>query len=228
MVVRRRVAAAGGGNITYENSNSAGGALSSGALSHAACSCTGPNKVMVIILALNAGSSESILSATYNGVSVMSSLVSTTHVNFMQTFSWVVINPASAATFSVTVSTSTQSTAIATVCYNGVNQSTPTRTATTASGTTNPGSISVTNSQAGDLIVGGFGINDTSAANGMTQARMGADQTFRLQVVNGTSEAGMSVSDEPGATGTVTHSWDFVNDGVNGWGGIAIPLIPAS
>lgn len=209
---------------TYENSNSASEGIADQNAEMTACTCTGSNKVMIITLHTNIGASATITAASYNGSAITGEIAST-FVNFTQTFAWIIVNPVSAATFTATLSQEGTKT-VTTACYNGVNQSTPNRTATTASGTSNPATVNVTNAQSGDLIVGAFGLDDTTAANGMTSGRVGAGQTFRITTTNSSNESQGAISDKPGASGSVTISWDFVNNASNGFGVIAIPLIP--
>jgi hypothetical protein len=188
---------------------------------------TASNAVLLIGLSLNGSLPIDLpTSITYNGVSLGSPTSDSGTVNFTRTAVWVVTNPASAKDIVMDFDWGAIGVVTATY-YTGVHPLSPYRTATVGTGLSNPASLSVTNSQSGDLIVGFFGLNDTSAANGYTQARMGAGQTFRDQTSNLSEESQLSLSDEAGASGSVTHSWDFVNDGGNGWSGVALPLIPA-
>ena len=217
-------AAASASAPTFESANSVED-TDAGTISMTATTCTGSNKVMIIGVDFNSSSDVSFTTATYNGTDITGSKIAATAVNFTNAAIFVVVNPVSAATFAATT-TSNANSMIVTACYNGVNQTTPNRTATTGGGTTNPGTLAVTNSQTNDRIIGFFGLNDTSSANGMTAARVGAGQTSRITTTSTSTESAGSISDEAGASGTVTHSWDFVNDASNGWNGIAIPLIP--
>lgn len=188
---------------------------------------SGSNAVLLIGVSLN-GSGEDVPDfVTYDGVDLGAADFDSGVVSSTRTLVWVVTNPASAKLVDMQVGPNGQNGVITAAYYTGVNQATPYRTVTTGTGTANPGTVAVTNSQTNDLIAGFFSINDTSAANGLTEARVGAGQTHRLTTVNSSAESQLAFSDEPGASGSVTHSWDFVNDGNNGWAGVAIPLIPS-
>lgn len=187
---------------------------------------SGSDTVLLISMSLNADQDFPPLSATYDGVTLASPFDSGA-VNFTRTLVWVVTNPGSAKNFAATFDPSNTNRGVITaVYYTGVSQSGSYRTETVGTGLTTPATLSVTNSQSSDTIVGFFSINDTTLVNGFTLARVGAGQTFRSQEeYNGESQ--LAISDEPGASGTVTHSWTFVNDGNNGWAGVAFPLVAA-
>lgn len=188
--------------------------------------CTGSNTFMVLGYSVNSSTDGNVTGATYNGASIMSTYQDAGANGGTNLFIWTVVNPASAATFSVTAIDIAGASAMVASCYSGVNQTTPIRTATTGGGAETPATVDVTNSQANDLIVGVFGLNDTTLANGFTEARIEAGQTFRATATNATDEASIATGDEPGAAGTVTHSWAFANNDSNSWREIAIPLIP--
>lgn len=213
-----------GTSPTYVSSNS-GDTPNDVALSFTATTCTtGTNRIMLIALVLNAGSDMTITSATYAGANMNATLTATAWVQWVKVYTWYVVNPASAGAVSINYSGGSGTGKFATACYSGVNQTTPVRTPTAGSGSASPGTLNVTNSQTNDLIVGFFGIDDVAAASGMTAGNVGAGQTPRISAAtNSTNEAAVSVSDEPGAAGTVVHSWGYTPG--YGWGGIAIPLI---
>jgi uncharacterized protein (TIGR02145 family) len=192
-------------------------------------SVSGSDTVMILFAAVNAANDLS-LTASYAGASLGSPDIDGVFVNYIKTAAWIVVNPTSAGNFVVSgVDQSCGmycSWALTAIYYTGVEQSTTYRTGKTGTGLDTPATVDVTNSQSGDLIVGLFGLDDTADSNGMTEARIGGGQVYRSQVTNGTSEAAASVGEESGASGTVTHSWAFVNDANNGWSEIAIPLIP--
>lgn len=222
--VTEGAAAGGGGGIAYGNKTSKAESITSQTFTLTAPAVSGANKVMVLFATFNTASDYSP-TATYNLASLGAPVYSEV-VNYIYLAVWIVTNPASAADFVVDMGGSLEiSYTLHAAYFTGVNQSTPYRTAAMATGTSNPATVSVTNSQSGDLIVGCFGIDDTSALNGMTEARIGAGQAY-ISTVHGGDAAG-SLDTEPGASGTVVHSWDFVDNGDNGWGVIAIPLIPA-
>lgn len=186
---------------------------------------TGSDTVLVIGVSINALNENAPQSVTYDGVTLTP--ISTGRIDFTRVVSYVVRNPGSAKNVVVDL-TDTNIGAVIAAYYTGVDQTTTYRTPTTATGGSSPASLSVTNSRWGDLIAGFFGINDTTAANGFARATMGGGQTFRLQRVNATSESQLSLSDEQGVAGTVTHSWRYTDCGAGcGWAGVAIPLIPA-
>jgi hypothetical protein len=181
-----------------------------------------------LALSLNGDSERLPDTATYNGVSLGAPIVNQ-RIDFTRTVVWIVTNPPSAADFVIGWDFGGSNGTMMAAYYTGVDPSTPYRTPTVSSGTTSPASLSVTNSEADDFIAGFFGINDTSSANGFTAARVGDGQTFRAQITNSTGESQLALSDGSGASGTVTHSWTYIDgDSWRGWVGGAIPLIPAS
>lgn len=185
---------------------------------------TGPNTVLILAISINADGELLPITATYNGVS-LGSAIDGGRIDFTRTAVWVVTNPASAANFVVDFSPSTPKGTAIMAYYTGVDQATPYRTPATGTGASSPASLSATNSESGDTIAGFFSVNDTSVANGFTEARVGADQMYRVtEEWNG--ETQLAFSDEPGASGTVTHSWTYVDCGANcAWSGVALPLV---
>ena len=220
--------AAAGSGIAYGNVTTGSGAFVAGAASLTAPAVSGSNTVMVLCISINASDSYS-LAASYNSSPLGSPTFSGESV-YTRLYGWIVVNPASAADFAFTSDYGVAKYAMQASYYTGVNQSSPRRTGGTytATGDGTSATIGITDSQTNDLIVGCFGLDDTALADGLTQARMGAGQTFRSTVTNSTDEASIALCEEPGASGTVTHSWGFVDDGVNSWAVIAIPLIPAN
>lgn len=210
-------------------STSAGGAWHTTVTLAAAPTVTGSNTVMIFTCTENGGGELPPTTATYDGVD-LGVAVGTVQINYTRTTVWILKNPASAKAFTVTFPSNTAWSVILTAFYyTGVDQTTVYRTATTATGLTTPATLGVTNSQTNDLIVGVFGLNDTTDANGMTSARIGAGQTFRFQLTEAAGAGtACSIGDEPGASGTVTHSWTFVENADNGWAEVAVPLIPAA
>lgn len=218
-----------GGSYTTANEHAGNPAVS-----FAAPTITGSNVLLIITASWNGEETPTAITAEYNSVDISSTEIDAGFVDVggtshIQTWLYYVINPTSAATVDVSLSTTgTGNLVVIATYYTGVHQTTPIRTATTGNATTNPASLAVTNSQTGDLIFGVFGLNDTSLSNGLTSGRIGAGQTFRAQEENTTSEVQISFGEEAGASGTVTHSWDFVNNVNNGSSFIAVPLVPAS
>ena len=194
-------------------------------------SISGSNTLLILSVSMNVSSSYGWATATYNSVDITGNLVASQFVNFIQTTVWYVINPASSAVFFVDhddPSTNVDFVLTATY-YTGVHQTTPFRTVTKGTGTTTPATLAVTNSQTNDVIFGVFGLNDTTSSEGMTSGSIGAGQSFRLQKEEAVNRAtAASLCDEPGATGTVTHSWTFTENANNGWTAVAIPLVPVA
>jgi hypothetical protein len=189
----------------------------------------GSDTVLLIAVSINGLGTPAPLDVTYDGVSLGTADYDSGWISFTRTSVWVVTNPVSAGDIDVTVDISegNPNGVITAAYYTGVDQTTTVRTPTTGTGFSNPASLSVTNSQTGDLIAGFFSLNDTSPTNGLASGNEGADQTYRDTLANSSQESQLALSDEPGASGTVTHSWDFVDDAGNGWAGVAIPLIAA-
>jgi hypothetical protein len=179
---------------------------------------TGSDTILFLALAIN---DTSCSYAEYDGVDLGPPILHRS-IDYIDTYIWAVLNPGSAKDFHVHVSIQTW--VMFAWYYTGVHQTTPYRTPSEAYGyQTHPATVDVTNSQAGDLITGFFGVDDD------TLGTIGGGQAERGRQYNATSESGAGIDDEPGASGTVVHSWD-ANGGDNfnyGWVDWAIPLIPA-
>jgi len=143
--------------------------------------------------------------------------------NFNRVAVYGVVNPESQKT--IAYSGNFGKSVVIAAYYTGVNQSTPTRTATTAGGNPTTATANVTNSQSGDLLVGFFGTDDTSLSNAFTQARLGSGQTYRTDLVNNTDEVNLALCEKDGASGTVTVSWNYA--GSYDWSEVVVPLNPA-
>lgn len=208
------------GSATTQTGTNAGATLTAPVLS-------GSDRALVLIMVINGvGELEPDLTCTYNGADIAAYKVGTVRRDYARTSMWVIQNPASAADWVLDWAPGNDPAYLIMVAayYTGVNQTTPARTAVTASGPSNPATVDVTNSQQNDLIVGGFGVNDVADADGFTSARCGAGQTYQGRLVHGDVQVGFC--DEPGASGTVVHSWDYVDNTNAGWACIAVPLIP--
>lgn len=208
------------GGFTYVAGSASGGDSFTGPV------ISGTDTYLLVGIVVN-GLTESIPSSvTYDGVSMGTPLVTIRGADYNRIAVYGLVNPSSAKTIAYSgVGGFIQSAAFA-VYYTGVNQSTPTRTATTAGGTSSPATVDITNSQSNDLLVGFFGTDDASLANSFTEARMGAGQTYRASIANTSDEALIAFCEEPGAVGTVTTSWAYA--GGYGWSEVVIPLVPTS
>lgn len=211
-----------GGGTPYTEAGFNG--VSSGSV--AAATMTGNNKALVCVLSQNAASPETINTVTYNSADISGNQVSNDFSSFNSLTSYVVTNPTSGANFAVTLAALVPAMVLMTAYFNGVAQTTSSRTPSVAGDAepaTATATVDVTNSQSEDLIVGIATTNDLSEANGYTEARLGAGQTFIGQIADSTEQSQGAMCYESGAAGTVTVSWSKV--GTSGWRIAAIPLI---
>jgi len=202
-------------------------AYSPSEISLTAPTVTGSDTVMLLAMSFNTDQDQDP-TATYNSVS-LGAPDWELYDDYTYTAVWIVVNPASAALFEVTHNTTAGNAAwtLQAWYYTGVDQDTPNRTASTATASSgSPATVDVTNSASGDLITGFFGGDDTAEEDGYTEARIGGGQTYRNYICNSTEESHSAVCDEPGASGTVTHSWAHASS--YGWTVTAIPLIPVA
>ena len=184
------------------------------------------NKLLILAYAVYSGSDPTPSAVTYDGTDISANLIyNTTDGWYSSLRIYYVKNPASAATFAVTVGGG--GTAACAILLKDIDQTTIFRTITLGDARANPSTLAVTNSQSGDLILGLHSVDHTASADGLTQARMGAGQTYLFQE-NRAGEIELAGCTEPGASGTVTNSWEFVDNASNGFLSIAIPLITSA
>ena len=186
---------------------------------------SGLNTYLLLGICMNAGGAPPIpTSVTYDSTSMTS--LGTISADYNRVAVYGVINPGSQK--AIAYSGSSGPNCAFAVYYTGVDQSTPVRTATTATSAASPATANVTNSQSGDLLIGFFGTNDISAIeNSFPEASIGSGQTYRGNILS-TSQSGanLALCEEGGASGTVTVSWGYV--GAYSWSEVVVPLVPAA
>lgn len=170
---------------------------------------------------LNAG--EDIDSVTFNG----SALTKVTAIDVNSGVStdravafWYILAPTVGTHNIVT----TYHTSGAGVCnaasFSGVNQSTPFRTAVTQAGSANTSTITTTTGAANDTVLG-FLHNRTT----QTVTAVGTGQT----IISGNTQQsnnGCYMSSQPGGTGNIVTTWNWLTGGADNEAAIAVAMIP--
>ena len=183
---------------------------------------SGSNNVLVISHSVNC-TALITMTATLDGSSIAAYRVAHNFNNYTQLDVYVIPNAPSAKTISLSAGDGMICTIQA--CYfNGADQATGYRTPVAVAGATSgtTGSVDVTPGQAGDMLVGWFGVNDTAAASGFDSGET-FNGTYLGQITNNTSEAACSMNYEAlSGSGTKTVSWTKATS--DGWrvAGIAL------
>ena len=167
---------------------------------------SGSNNMLVISFSLNSSALLTI-TATLDGASIAAYRVAHDLINYTQLDVYVIPNAPSAKTISF--SWGTMFCTIQACYFNGADQATGYRTPVAVAGATSgtTGSVDVTPGQAGDMLVGCFGVNDTAAADGFDSGET-FNGTYLGQITNGSSEASGSMNYEAlSGSGTKTVSW---------------------
>lgn len=183
--------------------------------------CTGTERCLVVGVAMLSVAGSSVSGITYNGVAL-------TRIGFVASVSgairselWRLIAPATGAhSIAVTLSASLDSAACAS-SFTGVNQTTPTEAANTASAT-NVGAadatVDVTTLTDNDLVIDMVATSDTAITVGSGQTQRGN--------VTGTLGSGAMSTEAKASHGAVTMSWTAVG-ALATWSTVSCGLIPA-
>lgn len=209
--------AGGGGGISFDaSSGTTATAQSSLTWSH---TCTGAN-LALFVSAAYAGDTPTITGVTYNSVAMTQvwQLDASGGV-VARSSGWILVNPAT-GTHNIVVTYSPAGAgynAAAATSWTGVNQTTPNRTATTGGGGggSNPATLTVSNSQSGDVVVDGV---VAYASN-----TMAANHNSRVSQLNLETSNYSHGTQSFAATGSATMTWTPTSDF---WTMGAIPLIP--
>jgi len=182
---------------------------------------SGSNNVLVVVFSLNNGVLFGV-TATLDGADISAYRVAHNFNNYTQLDVYVIPNAPSAKTISM--SGGSMICTIQACYFNGADQATGYRTPVAVAGATSgtTGSVDVTPGQAGDMLVGWFGVNDTAAASGFDSGET-FNGTYLGQMTNNTSEAACSMNYEAlSGSGTKTVSWTKATS--NGWRVVGIAL----
>lgn len=184
--------------------------------------CTGTERCLVVGVAMLSVAGSSVSGITYNGVAL-------TRIGFVASVSgairselWRLIAPATGAhSIAVTLSASLDSAACAS-SFTGVNQTTPTEAANTASAT-NVGAadatVDVTTLTDNDLVIDMVATSDTAITVGSGQTQRGN--------VTGTLGSGAMSTEAKASHGAVTMSWTAVG-ALATWSTVSCGLIAAT
>ncbi|HEY9413617.1 MAG TPA: hypothetical protein VIQ30_02555 [Pseudonocardia sp.] len=186
--------------------SSAGATQSSGTSLTWSHTCTGTNLLLVVGVAIGAGTDSMTTSVTYNGVAMTSAIkvhAGNSTSGYIQFF--YLLNPATGAhTVAVTL-TAAATISAGSVSYTGVDQTTPFGTFASAfSGSTGTAvSVAVPSTTSGNPVI------DAMAQGSGSNATVGGGQTLRWQrATNGASRGGCGAqSTETSAGGTTTMSY---------------------
>lgn len=174
--------------------------------------CSGTNRLLVVGVTINDGTSESVTGVTYNGVAMTSAGSVALSANGDEVSLWYLVNPASGANNVVATFSATMDVVIGeSISFTNVHQATPIGTQVEATGIGTTASA-MASSAARELVVDMVGGEDAFT--------VGAGQTSRQARTVGFLHAAMST--EPGA-GTVTMSWTLPSDP---WAIVALPIKP--
>lgn len=183
--------------------------------------CTGADRILIVGIAQRNG--RSVTAITYNGVAM--TLIGTSGDTFTTISMYYLLAPATGAnTISITFSSSDSDNNGMAVSYTGVHQTTPLGTFVSAS---NPGSGSTTPSVTASSASGELVVDTVSVQSSATQSiTVGSGQTQRNNVIGGatSSEVVGGMSEEAGAA-SVVMSWTAASSAR--WNIGAVPLKPS-
>ncbi len=176
VVKRQAVPTAGGGAISFDAVS--GATQVTGSTLTWSHTCTGSNRAL-FVSASSLGDSPTVTGVTYNSVAMTQlwNFDSSGGVS-AQSSGWILVAPATGAHNIVITLSGGSGGYIAGIgqSWTEVNQTTPTRTAftTSADGSPNPISLTVSDAQSGDVVVDGAAIYDTAhtAVGNQTQRRL--------------------------------------------------------
>lgn len=208
-------------HVSTTTTESGASNVTSHSFSHTVAS--GADRLLVVRIGVRAASANAPTGVTFNGDALTQKQALSDTANAEQVSWWFMVAP-DVATANVVITLAGGGKIVAAASdYTGVDQTTPTGTAVTASGSSGTLAPTVDASSASGELVLDVGGNPNSAAI----ATVGAGQTERLNLTNSGSDprSNTFASDEAGAS-TVTMSWDLSL--TRNWALIAVPILPAA
>lgn len=157
-------------------------------------------------------SSPTIDSATYNGVASTAE-GTTAHASNDRASIRSLINPAAGSNTAAFTFSASCECVVGAISFTGVDQTDMAGTYNGATGTSTAPSVGIASDSTDEMVIGFLGWFNTTAT-------MGADQTQRYNFAGGGGQTSGACSTEPGAAGTVTHSYtlalsrDWVVNGI--------------